>query len=394
MPCDVGYKAAVKELSRCYGDAEVMANSYMQQIIQWPSIKAENPKSINAFSTFLKESRAATQCIGSMNILEHTENLRQILKKLPVYMHERWRRTVQNLSQNGKVLRLSNIVHFVQSEAMTLIDQVWGRNALSCLQRREQRIPKVMTAAINASKGLKCWGCDGSNRIKECQKLKESSLTERRSLVRAKHLCFNCLGKGHLSTGCPSKHIRTVCKKRHCILLHDFTKRREEQFKKKDKNIGIKEPSGVSNAVASGRYTVPIIPVKVFAGSQMVTCYAILDPGSNVSFIAESLVEKLNITGIKTTISLKTMGNTVNQQTTMIHGLRISATDGEEVPVELPLVFTKPNLPVESWQTPNSKDLAAWSRCYYRSSWKSICYKDSAWLGCMGSHEKKRKCPP
>ena len=44
LPSDVGYKAAVKELSRRYGDAEVMASSYVQQVLQWPSIKAEDPK--------------------------------------------------------------------------------------------------------------------------------------------------------------------------------------------------------------------------------------------------------------------------------------------------------------------------------------------------------------
>ena len=123
-----------------------------------------------------------------MNILEHTENLRQILKKLPVYMHDRLRRTVQKLHQNGKVVKFSNLVDFVESEAMKLNDPVWGRNALSCLQKRKQRKPKVMTAATNASEGLQCWGCDGPRRIKECLKLKENNLTERRSLVRAKNL--------------------------------------------------------------------------------------------------------------------------------------------------------------------------------------------------------------
>ena len=49
LPSDVGYKATVKEQSRRYGDAEMMANSYVQQVLQWPSIKAEDPKSIDAF---------------------------------------------------------------------------------------------------------------------------------------------------------------------------------------------------------------------------------------------------------------------------------------------------------------------------------------------------------
>ena len=34
LPSDVGYKAAVKELSQRYGDAEVMASTYMPQVLQ------------------------------------------------------------------------------------------------------------------------------------------------------------------------------------------------------------------------------------------------------------------------------------------------------------------------------------------------------------------------
>eukprot|EP00794_Sanderia_malayensis_P013144 gene13144-14495_t len=341
LPSDVGFKAAIKELSRRYGDAEVMANSYVQQALQWPMIRADDPKSLDAFSMFLNKCEAATRCIGTMNILEHTENLRQMLKKLPVYMHDRWRTVVQKLNENGKMAKFSNLVEFVESEAKKLNDPVWGRNALSCSQRREQKKPKVMTAATNASEGLKCWDCDESHRIRECPKLKESNLTERRSLLRTKKLCFNCLGKGHLSTGCPSNA--------------------EERSKKQDENPADPGQSGVSNAVASGRCAMSIIPVKVLAGSKMVICNAFLDPGCNVSFITESLAEKLKVAGKKTTISLKTMGNTVNQQTTMIHGLQISAPEGEEVLVDLPTVFTKPNLPVEAWKIPTNKDLAAWS---------------------------------
>ena len=176
--------------------------------------------------------------------------------------------------------------------------------------------------------------------------LKGCSLAERRLLVRTKRLCFNCLGNGHFLACCPLKSRCAVCKERHHNLLHDFTVNAEK--------------SEVSNAAVSGGCTMPIIPVKVFQGSHMVTCYAFLDPGSNVSFVTERLVDKLKASGIKTTINLKTMGNSVNQQTTRIQGLKISAIDDDEVPVELPPVFTRSSLPVEAGQIPTRKDLRAW----------------------------------
>ncbi len=125
--------------------------------------------------------------------------------------------------------------------------------------------------------------------------------------MRTNKLCFNYWAKRNFSTRCHSKSSCAVIKKSHHTLLHDFTERVEEQSKKQDENPGRTEQSGVSNAVASGRCTMPIIPVKVLSGSKVVTCNAFLDPGSNVSFIAESLAEKLHVTGKKTTIILKTL---------------------------------------------------------------------------------------
>ena len=148
LPSNVGYKAAVKELSRRYGDAELMANSYVQKVLQWPLIRGDDPKSIDAFSVFLKECKAATQCISVMNILEHTENLRQILKKLPVFIHDRWRRTVQKLHRNGEKVTFSHLVDFVESEAIKMNDPVWGRNALLSSQPKDLKKPKSNGCSI------------------------------------------------------------------------------------------------------------------------------------------------------------------------------------------------------------------------------------------------------
>ena len=49
---DVGYKEAVKELSRRYGDAEVMANSYVQQIYNGRQLKRKMKIRLAPFQSF------------------------------------------------------------------------------------------------------------------------------------------------------------------------------------------------------------------------------------------------------------------------------------------------------------------------------------------------------
>ena len=176
-----------------------------------------------------------------------------------------------------------------------------------------------------------------------------SSLTERKMLIRARKPCFNCLKKGHISTKCPSKMTCAVCKNRHHILLHEFAKDVEQQEKNIHEINEGSQKTGASNAVNHGCCTLPIITVKVSLASCVVECNAFLDPGNNVSFTTECLAGQLQGTGIKTLLNLKTMGNQVCQQTTMISGLKIMAANGDGKGEDLPLVFTKPSLPLDAW---------------------------------------------
>lgn len=72
-----------------------MANSYLKCVFNWQPIRSDDSKALDAFSIFLKECRAATQCAGGMDVLEYRDNLQQILKKLPPYMHDKLRQFVQ-----------------------------------------------------------------------------------------------------------------------------------------------------------------------------------------------------------------------------------------------------------------------------------------------------------
>ena len=292
LTADVGYPAAWKELSRRYGDVEVMANAYLKRVLNWQPIRHNDFKALDEFSVFLKECRAATHCAGGLGVLEYRDNLQQILRKLPLYVHDRWRRIVQERQHTGQSVKYTDVVDFVELEALKMNDPVWGKEALLVGQKKDQRRPKA-TAASNVGEAIICWGCDGSHKITECSKMKHSSLSDRKMLIRARKLCFNSLKKGHISTKCPSKTTCAACKKRYHILLHEFAKDVEQQERNIHNSNDGPLQLGASNAVNQGCCTLPIIPVKVSLASCVVECNGFLDPGSNVSFITECLAGQL-----------------------------------------------------------------------------------------------------
>ncbi|PIK34363.1 hypothetical protein BSL78_28811 [Apostichopus japonicus] len=221
----VGYPAAIKELQRRYGDPEIIANTYVKRVLNWPSIRADDPKALDELAVFLKECEAATRCVGGLGVLEFSENLKHILQKLPFYMHDRWRSIVQGLRKKGNRIGFSNLVDFIQAESIKLNDPVYGRSSLVSDKGRKLDHGRAKIAAVTnvENKPVNCWNCDEPHLFANCPKFKAMTMNERRDKVRNLKVCFKCLRRGHMSTGCRTTGAGCdVCKGNHHTLLHNF----------------------------------------------------------------------------------------------------------------------------------------------------------------------------
>lgn len=66
-----------------------------------------------------------------------------------------------------------------------------------------------------------CLHCnDKSHKIYTCLKFKGLPLEEKRAFVFSKKICFNCLGRKHMSSQCPNKTGCLICSQRHHTFLH------------------------------------------------------------------------------------------------------------------------------------------------------------------------------
>ena len=105
-----------------------------------------------------------------------------------------------------------------------------------------------------------------------------------------------------------------------------------------------------------------VIPLKVRAkdSDKTVTTYAFLDNGSNSSFCTESLLKQLGVKGQKTKISLSTLErkNRTNDST-LVRDLLVSDLDENEY-VSLPMLYTRPEIPVSGDDIPTQDDPDQW----------------------------------
>ncbi|XP_072377831.1 uncharacterized protein [Diabrotica undecimpunctata] len=196
-------------------------------------------------------------------------------------------------------------------------------------------------------------------------------IEERFNFVKGKKLCWNCLGNKHFSQDCNSSRSCSICKKRHHSLLHSTSenvsssRNTNRQYFSIDRNAqapkhsqgsssrvaytstppsynahaqneastsSFKPPLEVQNTADSHTATsLSALSVKtdVLLATALVTVYskdgrpmharALLDNGSQHSFISRDLIEKLNLTPYFKQLQISTISENTSMSNQMIN---------------------------------------------------------------------------
>ena len=191
---------------------------------------------------------------------------------------------------------------------------------------------------------------------------------DRIQFLKSKHLCFGCLSSNHAVKECPERKTCTVanCTRKHPTILHTNTTGRIRQS---DIPIASTSPHEESTRVHNGmvkmdrsRIGMAVVPVKVWlksSGPPVVT-YAFLDSGNSSTFCTESLMRQLGVDGTRTRISLTTLEKKDSPiDSFVVRDLVISDLD-ENVFIELPALYTRPDIPLSKEDIPTQSDIDQW----------------------------------
>ena len=148
------------------------------------------------------------------------------------------------------------------------------------------------TTSDNSKYQRECALKDGKHPIWKCEKFKKMNVEERGQKAKELKLCFKCLSDAHQMRNCSGRLCDVNgCGKPHHRLLHRTYKNVEQK-----KNVeNVDEVSNLSSMRSSG--VLPVIPVLIGSGSKTVKTFALCDSGESLSFVDESLMKALNLTG-------------------------------------------------------------------------------------------------
>ena len=293
------YNVAWNVLVRNFGKPQMVVNAQLKRIYSF------RPMKLYDGAALIKFARIVSSCV---NILTQFNNVGDLnsegvlgsaTKKLTLYMKTKWFTYVKqtNLYQPGLAVfsEWLNDIADVQDELLLYSNPNADRAKTSYKEKAESST--FATSATNTSNDnsktqRECVLKDGQHPIWKCEKFKEMNVEERGQKAKVLKLWLKCLSDAHQMRNCSGRLcVVNGCGKPHHRLLHRSYKN-EEQMQNVENDD---EVSNLSSMRSSG--VLPVIPVSIGSGSKTVKTFALCDSGASLSFVDESLMKALNLTG-------------------------------------------------------------------------------------------------
>ena len=293
------YNVAWNVLVRNFGKPQMVVNAQLKRIYSFPPMKPYDGAAL------IKFARIVSSCVNVLTQFNYVGDLNSegvlgsATRKLTLDMKTKWLTHVKqmNLYQPGLAVfsEWLNDIADVQDELLLSSNPNADRAKSNYKEKAKGSTfatSTTNTASDNSKYQRECALKDGKHPIWKCEKFKKMNVEERGQKAKELKLCFKCLSDAHQMRNCSGRLCDVNgCGKPHHRLLHRPYK--NEDQKQNVENVD--EVSNLSSMRSSG--VLPVIPVSIGSGSKTVKTFALCDSGASLSFVDESLMKTLNLTG-------------------------------------------------------------------------------------------------
>lgn len=304
------YEEAWKQLVKRYNNKRYNANAILKTLF---SQKTLTFASANSLKQLLDTT---TSCLQSLqNIGVDTKScdafiVYLVVSKLDTESHKLWE---QMLSSTTDLPTWVQLTEFLESRfrSIEMIDpcKQFVKSSVSNKINQFSK-PKSFHSAvqeISKSSNVTCALCNGSHYIYHCQKFDQKPIKERIDFVQHKKLCFNCMCPNHVVSKCRHTTSCRRCGKKHHTMLHiekegsihkeSNANEGEIHIQKSDRiNTETRIVANFSQGLQSHNVLLATAIINAHAtNGEKYQIRALLDQGSQASFISESTVQLLNL---------------------------------------------------------------------------------------------------
>jgi len=187
---------------------------------------------------------------------------------------------------------------------------------------RTGSLQKILTTTTSQTLNVNCPICNQSHSIWKYSLFNEKTPNERFQLAKSHKLCINCLGAEHASAACPSKYKCQVCNRSHHSLLHFNSTSGSNPQQQIPANVLPDDSSTAVSMIVKGvpkhgiLLSTAMLDV-IAADGHRHSLRALLDSGSQASFITEKAASLLMLRRFHSPVHITTFANTT---TTLVKG--------------------------------------------------------------------------
>ncbi|XP_065354551.1 uncharacterized protein LOC135949022 [Calliphora vicina] len=407
-----GFDIAWKNRVAQYENKRIQVNEQLKILFDLPNVTEDSGSSIQNLQ------RTVNGCIQALNalgvetgtwdpflvylcstklprtLLKEFENSLQEITKVPT-----WEQFNTFLTHNTKTLE--SIAAITQSN--TKSNQHRKDNSKPFTKPKRVHTFQTNTTQENGSKNKKhfnsnrtqkndsnytCQQCKESHHLWSCPKFLEQNVNDRIHTVRVTNSCYNCLSVDHSVRDCKSKYSCRLCNQRHNTLLHKGSEtqstvqncdatRPSTSSAAQNNNIQSTPNSNVSipnlttltlqesklfNQSPNERETLLFTAiVQIETRGERYQARAIIDPGSQSTFMSEKLKNRLNLPTKRNLVHVTGLSQTVSETSTKACLFNLCSKVDSQFKLEVwaPVLKTLPsNLPPQTLDLHNFNETA------------------------------------
>lgn len=337
--CAANFELVWKQLNDRYDNKRLLACQYIDEILNLQSITSDNPRLLRNLLDMLTENTMALKSMQIPGDLSDFIILHTALKKLD----KNTRQLFERKFSEKEYPSLEDLFSFLKDHCKSL-DAAQGSNVMTVGQSitkiydsrykpnaRPNKYEKVVLhkSFLSKTETPSCLYCNEAHAIYSCPAYCILTPASRRDFIKSKEACFNCLSSSHMLNKCNSTHSCRKCHKRHHTSLHEdrilkfnspqeipsVTPADKGVSNNKFNNSQLQEikSSSKTDSTSLLSSTDHSHPLQVFstillgtalihiqdAANNFQQVRALIDPGSQSSFITDACVQKLGITRTK-----------------------------------------------------------------------------------------------
>ncbi|XP_076295214.1 uncharacterized protein LOC143216229 [Lasioglossum baleicum] len=339
---DANFQIGWTRLKEIYDNERVIVHTLMQKLYSLKSIKLSQLDSLNQFTIHYRNTLEALYKLGRGTKEDHLVYF--VSSKFDRELETEWNKTLGDARTYPTYAAMEKFV-LEQTAAVKMSNQPTQQLQSSAGPAKPLR-QKTNAHVIEESRpSPTCFLCKEAHVPRDCSMFRSLSPLARFETLKSQHACINCLGANHTVSNCPSTNVCRQCGEKHHTLLHRGESRALSRPKTSgyrnhassvqpsrldasttlqtplsaqaparpvnSEEIGSNVATHFAEASPNGIQTVLLATamVKVFApNGQSRLARALLDQGSQSSFVSTNLVQQLRLQKVRAPISVTGLG--------------------------------------------------------------------------------------